>query len=61
MDKTMSQDLVYIPNYDTQNITPSVDYNQSLKRLDTQFKKPTNQNLIKVPEVVKPTNKKTLL
>ena len=41
-------------------ITPSVDYNLWLIRLDTQLKKPTNQNLLKVPKVVKPTNKKTL-
>ena len=42
-------------------ITHSVDYNYWLKRLDTQLNKPTNQNLIRVPKVVKPTNKKTLL
>ena len=28
-------------------ITPSVDYNKGLKRLDTQLNEPTNQNLIK--------------
>ena len=39
-------------------ITPSVDFNQWLKRLETN--EPTNQNSIKVPKVVKPTNKKTL-
>ena len=37
-------------------ITPSVDYNYWLKRLDT-----TNQNSIKVLKVVEPTNKKALL
>ena len=37
-------------------ITPSVDYNYWLKRLDT-----TNQNSIKVLKVVEPTNKKTLI
>ena len=31
-----------------------------LKRLETQLNKPTNQNLLKVPKVVKRTNKKTL-
>ncbi len=41
-----------------QNITPS---NRWLKRLDTQLDKPTNQNYIKAPKVVKPTNKKTLV
>ena len=37
-------------------ITPSVYYNYWLKRFDTQLHKPTNQNSIKVPKVVKPTN-----
>ena len=32
-----------------------------LKRLDTQRNEPTNQYSIKVPELVKPTNKKTYL
>ena len=27
--------------------------------MDTKFNKPTNQNSLKVPKVVKPTNKKT--
>ena len=42
-------------------ITPSIDYNLWFKRLDTQLNEPTNQNWIKVPKVVKPTKKKTLL
>ncbi len=42
-------------------ITPSVENNYGLKRLDTQLNEPTNQNSIKVPKVVKPTNKKILL
>ena len=42
-------------------ITPSVDYNQWLKRFDTQLYELKNQNAIKVPKVVKPMNKKTLL
>ena len=42
-------------------ITPSLDYNLWLKHLVTQLNKPTNQNSIKVPKVVKPTNEKTLL
>ena len=45
---------MYIPNDDTQN-------NPFWRRLDTQLNKPTNQNLLKVPEVVKPTNNKMLL
>ena len=39
----------------------SVDYNQCLKRLETDSNEPTNQNSIKVPKVVKPMNKTTLL
>ena len=42
-------------------ITPSVDYNQWLKRLDSQLNDPTNQNLIEVPNFIMPKNKKTLL
>ena len=38
--------------------TPFVDYNQWLKRLNNQLNKLTNQNLLKVPKYVKPTNKK---
>ena len=45
--------LLYIPYDDTQ-ITPSVDYNYWLKRLDTQLIEPTNQ----VPKNVRPKNKK---
>ena len=39
-------------------ITPSVDYNYWLKRLDTQLNETTNQNSIKVAKVDKPTNNK---
>ncbi len=39
-------------------ITSAVDYDQWLKRLDTQLNLPTNQNSTKVLKVVKPTNKK---
>ena len=42
-------------------ITPSLDYNQWLKRLDTKLNKPTPQNSIKVPKVYKAKNKKALL
>ena len=55
----MADKLMYIPNDDKQ-ITP-LDYNQGLKRLVTQLNESTNQNLVKVPKVVKPTNKKTLV
>ncbi len=56
----MADILMYIPNDDTQ-ITPPVDYNKWLKRLDIQLNETTNQNLLKVPKVAMPTNKKTLL
>ena len=46
--ETMVDKLKYIPNDDIYKITPYVDYNLWLKRLDTQLKEPTNQ---KVPKV----------
>ena len=42
-------------------ITPFEDYNQWLKRLNTELNEPTNKKSRKVTKVVKPTNKKTLL
>ena len=48
---------MYIPNDDTQ-IAPSVYHYKWLKSLDTQLYEPTNQNLMKVTKVVRPTNKK---
>ena len=42
-------------------IPTSVDYNYWLKRLDTQLNETTNQNSLKVPKVVNPMNKKTIL
>ena len=43
-------------------IIPSVDYNEWMKRLTPNILyKQNNQNLIKVPKLVKPTNKKILL
>ena len=42
-------------------ILSPVDYNYWLERLETQLNESTNQNSLKVPRVVKPTNKKTLL
>ena len=41
-------------------ITPSADYNQWLKRLDSQLNKPPNQNIMKGPKVMKLTNEKTI-
>ena len=45
----------------THKVTPSVDENKWLKRLNTKLNKTTNQNSVKVPKVVMPKNKKTLL
>ena len=44
---------MHIPNDDTKNI-PSVIvyYNKCLKRLDTELNERTNQNSIKVPNVI---------
>ena len=42
-------------------ITPSVDYNKWLKRLDTQLNEANIQKFNSIPKVVEPTNKKTLL
>ena len=50
---------MYIPNEDTQ-ITTSVDYNKFLNYLDTQLNEPANQDSVKVPKVVNPSDKKTL-
>ena len=41
-------------------ITPFVDYNDWLKRLDSQLNETTDQNSTTVPKVVNSTNKKTL-
>ena len=50
---------MYIPN--DYEITTFVDNRQFFKRLDTQPNEPTNPNSLKVPKIVKPTNKKKLL
>ena len=52
--------LIYIPNDDTPNY-PFCSLELGVKILDTKLIEPTNQNPIKIPKVVKPTNKKTLL
>ena len=54
----MADKLLFIPIDDTK-ITPSVDHNKWLKRLDTQLNEPTNQNSIIIQKVVEPTNNKT--
>ena len=42
-------------------ITPSVDYNLWLKRMDNYLSETTNHISIKVPEIVKQTNNETLI
>ena len=59
MDKAMD-DKFCTSQMIIHKISPSVDYNQWLKRFDTQLNDPTNKNLNQVPKVVKPTNKLTL-
>ena len=51
---------LWIPHDNTQNF-PYIAHKEWLKRLDTQSNKPTNTNSKKVPKVVEPTNKKTLI
>ena len=51
----MADKLIDIPIDDTQNY-PSAQL--VFETLDTQLFKPTNQNSLRVPKVVKPTNKK---
>ena len=59
---TIVDKLMYIPNDVTQKCSFCITINGWwLKCLDTQLFKPSNQNSIKVPKVVIPTNKKTLL
>ena len=41
MDKTMADELMYIPNEYTHSYL-SVNYNKLLKRLDTHLNEPTN-------------------
>ena len=60
MDKPMDDIEMYIPIL-IHTITPSIDYNWWLKRLDSQLIIPTNRNSIKVDKLFKPTNKETLL
>ena len=54
-DKTIADKSIYIFNRFCRLVGSS-----NSKRLNTQLNNLTNQNLLKVPKVVKPTNKKTL-
>ena len=61
-DKTMDDKMMHCTApFIKVTISHSVDYNYWFKRLNTQLNKSTNQYSIKVPKVVKLTNKKTLL
>ena len=51
----MANKIMYIHTDETQD-KPSIDWNKWL-----ELNEPTNQNSIKFPKVVDPTNKKTLL
>ena len=53
----MVDKLMYIPNNDAQNYTFC---SLQLKQMDAQLNETNNKNSIKVPKVVKSTNKKTL-
>ena len=54
----MADKLMYTSPMMTCKSTLSVDFNKWSKRLDTQLHELTNQNSIKVPKVIKPTNNK---
>ena len=56
----MADKLMHIPN-DKQNYPFfRLQLVQWLKRLDNQLTGPTNQNSMKLPKFLKPTNKKTI-
>ena len=48
---------MYIPNNDTQKYP----FYRLIIVVETQLNEPTNQNPLKVPIIVKPTNKETLI
>ena len=60
MDKTMADKFMYIPNDDTLNYH-ICRLQLVVKTFRHSINEPTNKNLIKVPKVVKSTNKKTLI
>ena len=55
----MADKLMHIPNDDTKNY-PFCRLKLAVET-NTQLIKPTNKNSVKVPKIVKPTNKKMLL
>ena len=57
----MADKLMHIPNVNKLN-NPFLRLQLVIETLkDTQLNKPTNQNPLKAPKVVKPMNKKMLL
>ena len=59
---TMADKLIFIPNDDTRNYSfCRLHLVVVLFGQDTQLNEPTNENSMKVPKVVKPTNEKTIL
>ena len=52
----MANKFMYIQNDDTQNYP----FCRLQLVVDTQLIEPTNQNSIRIPKVVEPTNKKTI-
>ena len=55
----MADKIVYILNYETQNCT-YCRLQLVVEMFGSQLNKQINQNAMKVPKVVKPTNKKPL-
>ena len=53
----MADKLTYIPNDDTQNY-PFCGLQLVVETLNTQLNEPNNQSSVKVPKIVKLTNKK---
>ena len=56
----MAEIFMYTLNVITQNYS-FCRFQLVVEIMDTQYNKPTNQNLSKVPKVVKPMNKNKLL
>ena len=55
----MANKLIYILNYDTQY--PFCRLQVVVKRLDTQINEPTNENLLKVPKIIKLKNQENII
>ena len=58
----MANKLMYTPNdFDYTQNYPFIRLQLVVETLDTQLNELSNQNSVKVPKFVKPTNKKTFL